>query len=78
MTTDFSNECNPTWYSMSWRSKFYQDCLAKISQIVLKQISNFNDHILNNKNTSRNQENVAAVAEVFGPILNDTGIGTLK
>ena len=63
---------------MSWRSKFYHDCLAKIGQIVLKQISNINDHILNNKDTSGNQENVAAVAEVFGPILNDTGIGTLK
>ena len=67
-----TNGCNiPTWYSLAWRSKFYHDCLIKLGETVLRQISNINVHILNDDNTSGNQENVAA--EVFGPIANGTG-----
>ena len=68
-TTD---ECSiPTWYSLAWRSKFYHDCLIKLGETVLRQISNINVHILNDDKASGNQENVAA--EVFGPISNGTG-----
>ena len=29
LTTDLSDGCEPTWYSLPWRSKFYMECLQK-------------------------------------------------